>query len=235
MSSGLRSTANIPGQPLINWVNGPCMLIQQNRYEPPAGVGYESGDGGPPINLLFQSLIPFSYKDNVLEIEFETPVFSVVGLTSFPETMMTTISGESTPHLPTYFNFPATSQVRLMGGQNLVTDIGPNFKEYIETVYGSIYSPVTDIEVYSSGIVTKVQILDARSLGTWLGIINPILSGGPDPLSFSGDSSVPPSGSYVPNYPGAYQTYVFLSPLTIAVTTQSNGVRYFTLKSQISS
>jgi len=93
---------------------------------------------------------------------------------------------------------------------------------------------IKTIKVYSSGIVTKVQVLDTRSLGTWLGIINPIL-GGPEPEGFSGDSSVPPSGAYVPNYPGAYQTYVFLSPLTIAVTTQSDGIRYFTLKSQISS
>ena len=108
---------------------------------------------------------------------------------------MTTITDVSVPHFPTYFNFPLSSQVRMMGGTNLVTDIGPNFRQYISTLYSSQYEGnVTSIKVYSPGIVTKVQILDITTLGTWLSIINPGFAGGSSYAS--GDSTEPPVGNY---------------------------------------
>jgi len=124
----------------------------------------------------------------------------------------------------------------MMGGTNLVTDIGANFRQYIITLYESQYgNTVTSIKVYSEGIVTKVQVLDVVTLGTWLSIINPGIGSG---TYASGDSLVPPMGDYVSQViPGSNYgtTYVFLKPLTIEVTLVNDGLRYFTLKSQISS
>ena len=223
--------------PLIAWVNGPCMIVSQNQYEPPAGFGTEiSGEGAPPINLLFQNLIPFLYENGTLDIDFaaQIPCFPT-GFCTFQDTMMTTITDVSVPHFPTYFNFPISSQVRMMGGTNLVTDIGPNFRQYISTLYSSQYEGnVTSIRVYSPGIVTKVQILDITTLGTWLSIINPAFAGGSSYAS--GDSIEPPVGNYVSQFGGEGYgiTYVFKQPITIAVIVEGEPMHYFTLKSQIS-
>jgi len=238
MSSVLRTTKAISNLPLISWVNGPCMITSMNKYEPPQGFGTVNGVwNGPPINFLFQNLIPFLYNKNVLDIDFEAQVPCYpFGFCTFQETMMTTQVDQSVPHFPTYFNFPLSSQVRMMGGTNLVTDIGANFRQYIMTLYAAQYSDtVTSIKVYSEGIVTKVQILDVVTLGTWLSIINPAVGAG---SYLSGDSTTPPVGDYVSQViPGTNYgtTYVFLKPLTIAVTLANSGLRYFTLKSQISS
>ena len=233
MSSCLRTTKTMSNLPLISWVNGPCMLSEQNQYEPPSGFGL--GIGGPPVNFLFQNLIPFLYENGSLEIDFAALIPCVSGgYCTFQDTMMTTITDVSVPHFPTYFNFPLSSQVRMMGGTNLVTDVGTNFRQYISTLYSSKYdSPVTAISVHSPGIVTKVQILDIITLGTWLSIINPGLMGG----SFlSGDSLNPPVGNYVSQIADGYGvTYVFTQPLTIAVAMEGQPMHYFTLKSQISS
>ena len=238
MSSVLRTTKAMSNLPLISWVNGPCMITSLNEYEPPRGFGIVNGEwSGPPINFLFQNLIPFLYDKNVLEIDFEAviPCYPY-GYCSFQETMMTTQANASIPHFPTYFNFPLSAQVRMMGGTNLITDIGANFRQYIMTIYASQFSDtVTSIKVYSEGIVTKVQVLDIINLGTWLSIINPTVGGGE---VLSGDSITPPVGDYVSQIiPGSNYgiTYVFLKPLTLAVTMANNGVHYFTLKSQISS
>jgi len=122
----------------------------------------------------------------------------------------------------------------MMGGTNLVSDIGAGFRQYIVSIYESQYQDtVTSIKVYSNGIVTKVQVLDVTTLGTWLSIINPAVGSG---SYLSGDSTEPPVGEYISPFAGNNYgvTYVFTHPLTIAVTMVSNGVHYFTLKSQIS-
>lgn len=234
MTSIVRAAKSI-NTPLISWVNGPCMITSRNAYEPPQGFGLVNGENnGPPVNFLFQNLIPFTYANNVLDIDIDmiVPCYPFGGC-SFRDTMMTTIPDESVPHFPTYFNFPLSSQVRMMGGTNLVSDIGANFREYIVTLYESRYEDtVTSIKVYSNGIATKVQVLDVTTLGSWLSIINPTVGG----TYLSGDSTEPPVGEYISPFAGNNYgvTYVFTHPLTIAVTMVSNGVHYFTLKSQIS-
>jgi len=209
------------------------MIVTASTEEPPAGIGFDGGGGAPPINLLFQNLIPFLYANQTLEIDFnaQIPCSEIGAYCTFPDTMMTT-DISNVPHFPTYFNFPLSSQVRRLGGSHLVQSIGENFKEYVRTIYESQYETVvTNIRVYIPGVVTKVQILDVFALGTWLGIVNPDL-----PLPLSGDSSIPPNNNYITNiFPGTNTTYVFLQPLTIEVTMTGEGVRYFTLKSQISS
>lgn len=214
------------------------MLSQVNQYEPPSGFGVDN-NGGPPVNLLFQNLIPFTYSNGMLEIDFSAEISLFGGGITFPDTMMTTESGVSVPHFPTYFNFPMSAQVQLMGGTNLVTKIGPNFNQYIAAIYGKAYDgdTVTNTKVYSPGIVTKVGVLDITSLGTWLSIINPGAASSSEPpynTYLSGNSETPPIGNYVSPF-GGNITYVFTQPLTIAVTMQNTGTHYFTLKSQISS
>jgi hypothetical protein len=142
--------------------------------------------------------------------------------------MMADINGVSVPHFPGYFNFPTSAQIRLLGGTHLVTSIGDNFKSYVEVLYTKYFGSATNIKVVRPGIVTKVQILDVRSLGLWLGIIGPIAS------SYAGDSPNVPNSDYQLNeYPKFGVTYIFSEPLTISVDTEA-GTRYFTLKSQLS-
>jgi len=210
------------------------MLTEQNQYEPPQGVAF-GDNGGAPFNFLFQNLIPFLYENGKLDIDFDAPISCLNGNCTFPDTMMATVVDQSRPHFPTYFNYPLSSQVRLLGGTNLVTDIGNNFRQYVSTLYSSVYSStVTSISVYSPGIVTKVQTLDITTLGTWLSIINPGIAEGS--TYASGDSINPPVGDYVSQSGIGYGiTYVFTQPLTIAVAMDGQPMHYFTLKSQISS
>jgi hypothetical protein len=212
------------------------MLNVQNQYEPPAS--YTNGTL-PPLDFVPQSLIPFTYSNGMLDIDFTAEITLFGGGTTFPDTMMSSISNQSVPHFPTYFNFPMSSQIQLMGGTNLVTKIGPNFNEYIAAIYGPTYEgdTVINTKVYSPGIVTKVRVLDITSIGSWLSIINPLASsssGPPYNTYLSGNSETPPIGNYESPFGGSI-TYVFTQPLTIAVTMQNTGTHYFTLKSQISS
>lgn len=222
MSSSLRSTANTPRLPMVHFVNGPCMYLEQVDVEPP-GLG-----GSPGFNVAACSLIPFVYSNQVLDINFDVTVPGP-GYT-FPDTMMTYSLGDSTPHFPGYFNYPASSQIRLLGGTHLVTKIGDNFKSYVEVIYTQYFGSATNIKVVRPGIVTKVQILNVRSLGTWLGIID---TEAPE-LYYNGDSPSAPNSDYqLDVYPKFAVTYIFSEPLTISVDTNS-GTRYFTLKSQLS-
>jgi len=197
------------------------MYLTQVDVEPP-GLG-----GSPGFNVTPCTLFPFVYSNQVLDINFDVVLPSNY---TFPHTMMTYSSGDSTPHFPGYFNFPVSSQIRLLGGTHLVTNIGYNFKSYVEVIYTKYFGSATNIKVVRPGIVTKVQILNVRSLGTWLGITDTL----GESLHYNGDSPSAPNSDYqLDAYPKFAVTYIFSEPLTISVDTNS-GTRYFTLKSQLS-
>lgn len=124
--------------------------------------------------------------------------------------------------------------IRLLGGQNIVTDIGPLLVNYITVIYNNKYNAsggVSSVSVYQPGVVTKVQTLDAGNLGYTFFPDNANPSD-----AQSGDSSRPPNPNYTMGTAenSWFTTYVFTSPLTLQITFNAPGdTRYFTFKSGI--
>lgn len=162
-------------------------------------------------------LIPFNYlKNGVLELN---PDFYF------------TVMQNTNNYFPGDNN---TTPVRLLGGHNMVTNIGPNLSAYITSIYNNKFNAaggVQSVSVYSPGVVTKVQILDYNALGA-LGVdVNTSTSD-----KQIGDSSHPPETHYIngDNTNNYNTTYVFESPLTLIINFGNGSSRYYTFKTGIS-
>lgn len=126
-----------------------------------------------------------------------------------------------------------TTPVRLLGGHNMVTNIGPNLTAYITGIYSNKYNMaggVESVSVYSPGVVTKVQILDYNALGALGTDVDTSTSD-----KQSGDSSRPPEAHYIngDNTNNYNTTYVFESPLTLVINFGNGSSRYYTFKTGI--
>jgi len=162
-------------------------------------------------------LFPFNYlKNGMLEL--------------VPDDAFRSIQ-EGSHFFPGYNNF---HPVRLLGGHNIVTSIGPELINYITIIYNNKYASaggVSSVTVYQPGVVTKVQTLDVLNIGSSLFPDNA------DPTDAqSGDSSRPPNATYTMGESSNnwYTTYVFESPLTLKISFNTPGnARYFTFKSSL--
>lgn len=109
--------------------------------------------------------------------------------------------------------------VTYLGGQNLVQNIGKNFKTYIFNCTWGISINVSDInsiKVYKQAIVTKVKQLASINLPESINSASYVISS-----SAPGDFSDP---SLINN--GV--TYVFDTPLVISFNAGDDGIKYLT-------
>jgi hypothetical protein len=148
-------------------------------------------------------LFPFSYRNGTLDL--------ILDGTDFQETMMTTPRwpGEAGPNI-----YP----VRDLGGDNIVQNIGQNFKNYITAIYENQYdATVWDIHVSQKGTVRRVVPLDISNV--------------PGPGEQYADTAQEPTRDYFSME--LDPTYIFVRPMTIHLKV-NNQTRYFTLKSDSS-
>ena len=148
-------------------------------------------------------LIPFIYNNGVLDI---SNIDNFAAYSGFP--LMDSDLGIYT--LPLY---------KMLGGCGLIQSLGDNFVRYIRNWRSTTTSiPVTKVELYTNGIMTKVQ----RS---------------PKSVLYSGSvvrvNTTPPSGDFYIEGDDdvSYRTtWIFKKPLTI--TTVEDGVtKYITFSS----
>lgn len=115
---------------------------------------------------------------------------------------------------------------KLLGGQQLITGIGPNFKQYIRNWY-TFESPTIDggtsgdspIEIYVNPVMTKVQICKESMVDT-------------DDTPYTNSTEAPSGDNYIfGNTSDQFKTsWIFKSPLTF--TYLSGGqTRYVTMYS----
>ncbi len=167
--------------------------------------------GGPCYTDTYGNkiLFPFTFNNGVLDIN--------------PINGFSLTDG----NLPVAIGTGDGGLVKLHGGNNLVQNLGPNFKTYIENTkwdLGATIPNITSIDVYQPGIVTRVQQLDYRLNSNLPQNINPT------DYSFSLSSNAPSPNlgmDYLTNF-GV--TYVFYKPLIVSVTTTS-GIKYLTFYS----
>lgn len=123
--------------------------------------------------------------------------------------------------------------VKLLGGNNLVQNLGPNFKTYIQNTKWdgtSAISNIISIDVYQPGIVTRVQQLDYRLDSNLPQNINPAL------YTFSLSSNAPSANLGFDYLTNSGVTYAFYKPLIVSVTVPvsvsvPSGIQYLTFYS----
>jgi hypothetical protein len=170
---------------------------------------FEVGD--PPSVRL----IPFDYlKNGELELK--------------PDSYFIDIQQEN-HYFPGYDNI---NPVRMLGGHNMVTSIGPNLTAYISDIYNNKFTTeggVNSVSVYSPGVVTKVQQLDLQVIGPAKNTLDTT----PEAGRQSGDSLVPPTANYITGDAtnNFNTTYIFESPLTLKISFNNGMTRYYTFKS----
>ena len=117
-------------------------------------------------------------------------------------------------------------QVRQLGGQNLVQDIGDTFRTYIKNCNWSQDNDNNpdynvrskgSIKVYLPGIVTRVQQLSNTNLPQYS-----------NPNKSFVVSSTPPVEGFVLDNPSYGSTYVFEKPLVVQIDTVGQGRNYIT-------
>lgn len=154
-------------------------------------------------------LFPFTFNNGVLDIN------PVIGFSL--------TNGE----LPVAIGTGDGGLVKLLGGKNLVQNLGPNFKTYIQNTNWDGTDPIsniTSIDVHQPGIVTRVQQLDYRLESNLPQNINPA------DYTFS-LSLTPPSANLGFDYLANFGvTYAFYKPLIVSVNTTS-GIQYLTFYS----
>jgi hypothetical protein len=110
---------------------------------------------------------------------------------------------------------------KILGGEGLVTRLGPNFIRYIKAWRSTItVAPVTSVNMYSPGVVTKIQRAPRNHL--YSGAV------------FRTDTNPPASdlyteGSDADNY---RTTWVFKKPLTIQ-TVEDGVTKYITFNTML--
>jgi len=162
--------------------------------------------GGPYYNDASSNklLFPFTFLNGTLDIDTSTG-FDLSGA-GLPGNIGISGSG---------------GLVRYLGGQNLVQNIGSNFKKYIfnqedwDDSASKIIrvSDINSIKVYKTAIVTKVQQLSSINL--------------PDSINTNSYAlSASPSDSFAFLNNGV--TYAFDTPLVISFNAGTDGIKYLT-------
>ena len=144
-------------------------------------------------SLGYTTLFPFTYSNGVLDIQY---------IDSFQADMVAMPNED-----------PLTDPdvaVQVMGGPELVRQLGANFVSYIRAWRAT--DAGTPVTIYSNGIVLKVQAIRSSFVGD---------------ESFEVSTAPPPSDNYTMGAAAnAYRAnWVFKSPLTI--TTIEGGVKQY--------
>jgi hypothetical protein len=156
-------------------------------------------------------LFPFTYSDGVLDISYDD--------NRFKEEMVDTPNqspNESDDDDPDEL----ATLIRIMGGAQLVSSLGENFKAYIRAWRDGSIDAGSPISIYIAPQVMRVQEADFNYINASSSDEYTISSRAP-----SGDAYV--TGNNVNRYRA---TYVFKTPLTITVV-ESGVVQYITFRS----
>jgi hypothetical protein len=124
-----------------------------------------------------------------------------------------------------------TFQAKVMGGTNLIMNLGPNITTWLrnriqnEESLGSAYSG--PLELYVKPVMTKIQ-LAAPIQGTFGGPLN-------DESVYGITTEAPTSDLYIGGAPNSeyFTTWVFRKPMTVQYQS-SIGPKYMTFTSQFS-
>ena len=149
-------------------------------------------------------LFPFTYNNGVLDIAY---------VNNFEANMV-----NSTNNPPLATGGDQTLGCKLMGGNELVTSLGPNFIAYIRAWK---IDPTAIVSIYINPVMTKIQSAPKSALTGGN-------SDGYEEVAFppSSDEYIWGSGD------NAYQTsWIFKSPITIKLIKTNNTVSYITLSS----
>lgn len=155
--------------------------------------------------IIGNTLIPFTYDNGVLDIANIDNFNAFVGMP-----LMNVDIGQY--NLPLY---------KLLGGSGLVRALGPNFVRYIKAWRSTMTAqPVTRVELFSGGIMTKVQ----RSPKT-------ILNSG---AAVRIETTPPSSDLYIEgaDVDDYRATWIFKKPLTIT-TVEDDVTKYITFSSTL--
>jgi hypothetical protein len=160
-------------------------------YYSDTGVGY--------------TLIPFVYENGILDIASYDNFNAYTGV----------------PLQDSDINIYNLFVYKMLGGEGLVTQLGPNFVRYIKAWRSTTtVAPVTSVSLYSSGVMTKIQRAPRSQL--YSGAV------------FRTDNNPPSSdlyteGSDANNY---RTTWVFRKPLTIQ-TVEDGVTKYITFNTML--
>lgn len=153
-------------------------------------------------NGSYDSLFPFTYSNNVLDITYEGNNF---------KTQMVDSTGNSP-------NRDASTAISILGGNYFVTTLGENFKAYIRAWRDGIIDAGSPINVFIPAQMYRVQEADIEHV-----------DGGTSAFEIS--TSVPSGDNYVSGtVENKYQTtLVFKTPLTFTIV-ESGITQYFTFR-----